>query len=314
MLTKPIKRNISGVLLLDKPIGITSNQALQITKRLFNASKAGHTGTLDPLATGLLPVCFGEATKFSSALLGADKTYTATLKLGYISSTGDADGEISVAGDVNLTSKQIKLALQGLTGKILQTPPMYSALKHQGKPLYTYARKGIEIERKSREITIYDLQVVAFEENNMNIMVKCSTGTYIRTLAEDLGKILGCGGAYITSLNRNEIGNLNLSDAYTLDMLKSMSSAQFDACLHPTDTLLHNLPAVFMNNTDSQNLLNGQVVTNTALANKFQENEKIRIYNDEKQFLGLGEITACGAITPKRLIATSSTQDSSRKL
>jgi tRNA pseudouridine55 synthase len=314
LLTKPIKRNISGVLLLDKPIGITSNKALQITKRLFNASKAGHTGTLDPLATGLLPVCFGEATKFSSALLGADKTYTATLKLGYISSTGDADGEISVAGDVNLTSKQIKLALQDLTGKILQTPPMYSALKHQGKPLYSYARKGIEIERKSREITIYDLQVVAFEENNMDIMVKCSTGTYIRTLAEDLGKILGCGGAYITSLNRNEIENLNLSDAYTLDMLKSMSSAQLDACLHPSDSLLHNLQAVFMSNTDSQHLLNGQVVTNTALVNKFQENEKIRIYNDEKQFLGLGEITACGAITPKRLIATSSTQDSSRKL
>jgi len=314
LLTKPIKRNISGVLLLDKPIGITSNKALQITKRLFNASKAGHTGTLDPLATGLLPVCFGEATKFSSALLGADKKYTATLKLGYISSTGDADGEISVAGDVNLTSKQIKLALQGLTGKILQTPPMYSALKHQGKPLYSYARKGIEIERKSREITIYDLQVVAFEENNMDIMVKCSTGTYIRTLAEDLGKILGCGGAYITSLNRNEIGNLNLSDAYTLDILKSMSSAQLDACLHPADSLLHNLPAVFMNNTDSKHLLNGQVVTDTALANRFQENEKIRIYNDEKQFLGLGEITACGAITPKRLIATSSMQDSPRKL
>ena len=314
MLTKSIKRKISGVLLLDKPIGITSNKALQITKRLFNASKAGHTGTLDPLASGLLPVCFGEATKFSFALLGADKTYTATLKLGYISSTGDADGEISVAGDVNLTSKQIKLSLQSLTGRIIQTPPMYSALKHQGKPLYTYARKGVEIERKSREITIYDLQVVAFAENNMDIMVKCSTGTYIRTLAEDLGKILGCGGAYITSLNRNEIGNLNLSGAYTLDILKSMSSAQLDACLHPTDSLLHNLPAVFMNNTDSQHLLNGQVVTNTALANKFQENEKIRIYNDEKQFLGLGEITACGTITPKRLIATSSTQDLPEKL
>ena len=314
MLTKPIKRNISGVLLLDKPIGITSNKALQITKRLFNASKAGHTGTLDPLATGLLPICFGEATKFSSALLGADKTYTATLKLGYISSTGDADGEISVAGDVNLTSQQIELALQSLTGEIMQTPSMYSALKHQGKPLYSYARKGIEIERKPREITIYDLQVVAFEENNMDIMVKCSTGTYIRTLAEDLGKILGCGGAYVTSLNRNEIGNLNLSDAYTLDILKSMSCAQLDSYLRPTDSLLHNLPAVFMSNTDSQHLLNGQVVANTALANKFQENEKIRIYNEKEQFLGLGEITVCGAITPKRLIAISSIQDLPEKL
>jgi tRNA pseudouridine55 synthase len=314
LLTKPIKRNISGVLLLDKPIGITSNKALQITKRLFNASKAGHTGTLDPLATGLLPICFGEATKFSSALLGADKTYTATLKLGYISSTGDADGEISVAGDVNLTSQQIELAIQSLTGEIMQTPSMYSALKHQGKPLYSYARKGIEIERKPREITIYDLQVVAFEENNMDIMVKCSTGTYIRTLAEDLGKILGCGGAYVTSLNRNEIGNINLSDAYTLDILKSMSCAQLDSYLRPTDSLLHNLPAVFMSNTDSQHLLNGQVVTNTALANKFQENKRIRIYNEEKQFLGLGEITVCGAITPKRLIAISSIQDLPEKL
>ena len=314
MLTKPIKRNISGVLLLDKPIGITSNKALQITKRLFNASKAGHTGTLDPLATGLLPICFGEATKFSSALLGADKTYTATLKLGYISSTGDADGEISVAGNVNLTSKQIELALQSLTGKIMQTPSMYSALKHQGKPLYSYARKGIEIERKPREITIYDLQVVALEENNMDIMVKCSTGTYIRTLAEDLGKILGCGGAYVTSLNRNEIGNLNLSDAYTLDILKNMSCAELDSYLRPTDSFLHNLPAVFINNTDSRHLLNGQVVTNTALTNKFQENEKIRIYNKRKQFLGLGEITVCGAITPKRLIAISSIQDSPEKL
>ncbi|MBT3888422.1 MAG: tRNA pseudouridine(55) synthase TruB [Nitrosomonadaceae bacterium] len=314
MLTKPIKRNISGVLLLDKPIGITSNKALQVTKRLFNASKAGHTGTLDPLATGLLPICFGEATKFSSALLGADKTYTATLKLGYISSTGDADGEISVAGDVNLTSQQIELALQSLTGEIMQTPSMYSALKHKGKPLYSYARKGIEIERKPREITIYDLQVVAFEENNMDIMVKCSTGTYIRTLAEDLGKILGCGGAYVTSLNRNEIGNLNLSDAYTLDILKSMSCAQLDSYLRPTDSLLHNLPAVFMNNTDSQHLLNGQVVANTALANKFQENEKIRLYNEKEQFLGLGEITECGAITPKRLIAISSIQDLHEKL
>ena len=246
--------------------------------------------------------------------MGADKTYIATLKLGYISSTGDADGEISVVGDVNLTSKQIELALQSLTGKIMQIPSMYSALKHQGKPLYSYARKGIEVERKPREITIYDLQVVALEENNMDIMVKCSTGTYIRTLAEDLGKILGCGGAYITSLNRNEIGNLNLSDAYTLEILKSMSCTQLDSYLRPTDSLLHNLPAVFMNNTDSQHLLNGQVVTNTALANKFQENEKIKIYNEEKQFLGLGEIAVCGAITPKRLIAISSIQDSPESL
>ena len=314
MLTKPIKRNISGVLLLDKPIGITSHQALQISKRLFNASKAGHTGTLDPMATGLLPVCFGEATKFSSALLGADKTYAATLKLGYISSTGDADGEVFAAGEVNLTSKQVKLVLQSFIGKIMQTPPMYSALKHQGKPLYTYARKGIKIERKPREITIYDLQVVTLEENKMDIMVRCSAGTYIRTLAEDIGKALGCGGAYVTSLSRSAIGDLKLSDTYTLDVLKSMSSEQCDACLHPTDTLLHNLPAIFINNIDSERLLHGQTVTDTTLANKFKEGERIRLYDKKKQLLGLGEITTCGAIIPKRLIAISSMQILPKKL
>ena len=306
MLTKPTKRNISGVLLLNKPIGITSNQALQITKHIFNASKAGHTGTLDPMATGLLPICFGEATKFSSILLSADKTYKATLKLGYISSTGDADGEISIAGNVNLTTKQVKLKLQGLIGKIMQTPPMHSALKHQGKPLYTYARKGIEIERKARVVTIYDLQLIALKENQMDIMVKCSTGTYIRTLAEDLGKVLGCGGAYITSLNRSVIGNLNLADAYTLDMLKRMSSTQCDTCLHPPDTLLLNLPTVIMNDLDAQRILHGQTVTNPTLANKFQEKEKIRLYDKKNRLLGLGEITTCGEIIPKRLIAISS--------
>lgn len=308
MLTKPIKRNISGVLLLNKPIGISSHQALQITKQIFNASKAGHTGTLDPMATGLLPVCFGEATKFSSALLSTDKTYKATLKLGYISSTGDADGEIFVAGNVNLRLRQVKLALQGLIGKIMQIPPMYSAVKHWGKPLYAYARKGIEIERKPREITVYDLQVVTLEGNKMDIVVKCSAGTYIRTLAEDLGKILGCGGAYVTSLSRSAVGNLNLSDSYTLDILKSKSLAQCDACLYPTDTLLYNLPAVFLDNIDSKRLLHGQIVTDLALANKFPESKEIRLYDKKKQFLGLGEVTTCGEIIPKRLIAIPSMQ------
>ena len=188
---KLIKRNISGVLLLNKPSGISSHQALQIAKRIFSASKAGHTGTLDPMATGLLPVCFGEATKFSSVLLGADKTYEATLRLGYISTTGDSDGEISVAGNVNLTLQQVESVLQNFIGKIMQTPPMYSAVKYQGKPLYTYARKGIEIERQPREVTVYDLRVGTLEGDKMNITIKCSTGTYVRTLAENIGRILG---------------------------------------------------------------------------------------------------------------------------
>jgi tRNA pseudouridine55 synthase len=305
--TKLIKRNISGVLLLNKPIGISSHQALQIAKRIFYASKAGHTGTLDPMATGLLPVCFGDATKFTSFLLGADKTYKATLKLGYISSTGDADGVISFVGGVNLTQQQVELKLQSLIGKIMQTPPMYSAVKHQGKPLYTYARKGIEIERQPREVSIYDLQVEKLEGNKMGITVKCSTGTYIRTLAENIGRILGCGGAYLTSLCRKTIDNLDLLDAYTLDMLESMSPSQRDTCLSPTDTLLHNLPAVFVDSVAFKLLSHGQIVTDLALADKFPEMEKIRLYDQEKQFLGLGEVTTCGKIIPKRLMAIAST-------
>ncbi len=304
MLTNSIKQKISGVLLLNKPTGITSNQALQITKRLLNASKAGHTGTLDPIATGLLPICFGEATKFSAYLLGANKIYTATLKLGYISSTGDADGEISAVGDVNLTSKKIDAAIQVLTGKIMQIPPMYSALKHHGKPLYIYARKGIEIKRNPREITIYNLKIIEIRKNKIDIAVKCSSGTYIRTLAEDLGKALGCGGAYITSLKRFAIGNINLSNSCTLDMLKNMHLIQREAHLIPIDILLQDLPAVFISNLNSRYLLNGQIITDLTLANKFREGEKIRVYDDKKQLLGVGEITTCGSITPKRLITT----------
>ena len=306
MLTKSTKREISGVLLLNKSTGITSHKALQIAKRLLNASKAGHTGTLDPIATGLLPVCFGEATKFTSALLGANKTYTATLQLGYISSTGDADGEISAAGNVNLTSKKIDLAIQNLTGKIMQIPPMYSALKHEGRPLYTYARKGVVIKRNPREITIYDLQVIAIKKNKIDITVTCSSGTYIRALAEDFGKVLGCGGAYVTSLNRNAIGGINLLNSYTLDIFKNMSLAKRESCLHPIDTLLKNLPAVFVNNIDSRRLLNGQTIIDVTLARKFKEGEKIRVYDNKKKLLGLGEIAKCGSITPKRLIAAES--------
>jgi len=303
---KTIKRNISGVLLLNKPSGISSHQALQITKHIFSASKAGHTGTLDPMATGLLPVCFGEATKFSSVLLGADKTYEATLRLGYISTTGDADGEISVAGDVNLTQQKVESALQSFIGKTMQTPPMYSAVKHQGKPLYTYARKGIKIERKPREVSIYDLRLSSLEGNKMSITVKCSTGTYVRTLAENIGMMLGCGGAYLTSLCRNTIDGLDLLSAYTLDMLEGMPLPQRDACLSPVDTLLHNLPAVFLDNVASVRLLQGQMVTDLTLEDRLPEQKKVRLYDRQKRFLGLGEITACGRIIPKRLMVLAS--------
>ncbi|MDW7643274.1 MAG: tRNA pseudouridine(55) synthase TruB [Nitrosomonadaceae bacterium] len=297
------KRSLNGVLLLDKPPEISSNRALQIAKKIYVAEKAGHTGTLDPMATGLLPICFGEATKFSSALLGADKTYEATLKLGYISTTGDANGSISVAGNVELTLVQIESILQSLIGKMTQIPPMYSALKHQGKPLYTYARKGIVIERRPREINIYGLRVVSFEKNIMHITVKCSTGTYVRTLAEDIGKMLGCGGAYLTALRRSAIDNLMLLQAHTLDALDAMSPLQRDACLRPTDSLLHNFPAVILDNMAVLCLLRGQMIVSPVSSNNLIVQEKIRLYDSEEHFLGVGEMTAQRTIIPKRLIA-----------
>jgi tRNA pseudouridine55 synthase len=309
-----IKRRISGVLLLDKPSRISSNQALQIAKRIFTADKAGHTGTLDPLATGLLPICFGEATKFSSALLGADKTYEATLRLGYISTTGDAEGEISATGNMQfqglkLAMAQIEAILQSFTGVITQIPPMYSALKHRGKPLYAYAREGMEVERQPREVIIHELRIEALAGVEMRIVVKCSTGTYVRTLAEDIGKALGCGGAYLTALRRSILENFDLSQTYTLDALEAMPLAQRDSCLRPADSLLHELPAVTVNSAAVVSLLEGRVVENCFSSDRpnnsegLMEGEKIRLYDQGQHFLGLGEITAQGEIAPKRLMA-----------
>ncbi len=301
--SKYIKRNISGVLLLDKPHGISSNRALQIIKRSYAASKAGHTGTLDPLATGLLPICLGEATKFSSALLGADKTYEAVMRLVYISTTGDAEGEISVVGDMKLMSQNIGQVLQDFTGNITQIPPMYSALKHQGKSLYTYAREGVEIERKSRQVTIYDLKIDALVGEEMFIKIRCSTGTYIRTLAEDIGRALGCGGAYLTALRRSAVHDFGLSQSYTLDQIEGMSLPQRDICLYSTDSLLHNFSAVTLESVQVKILLQGQIVTSPVSANGLIVGEKVRMYDTEENFLGLGEVTAEGEIAPKRLIS-----------
>ena len=189
---KRIKRNIHGVLLLDKPLGYSSNQALQKVKWLFQASKAGHTGTLDPLATGLLPICLGEATKFAQYLTDADKTYVANIKLGIKTSTGDAEGEIITTNPVNVSQQQFEQACQQFIGNISQVPPMHSALKHEGKALYKYAREGVEVERKARHVTIQDITVVSFDGSDAVINVRCSKGTYIRTLAEDIGSRLGC--------------------------------------------------------------------------------------------------------------------------
>jgi tRNA pseudouridine55 synthase len=302
-----IKRHISGVLLLDKASGFSSNQALQTAKRIFSAHKAGHTGTLDPMATGLLSICFGEATKFSSVLLGGDKTYEATLRLGYVSTTGDAEGEISIAAGVepqhlNLTLEKIEAVLKSFIGVITQVPPMYSAIKHRGKPMYTFARAGVEIERQPREITIHDLSIEAYQGNEMHMRVTCGSGTYVRTLAEDLGRALGCGGAYLTALRRIALGGFDLSQAYTLAALEAMSLSQRDSCLLPTDSLLWSFPAVIVDSAAALSLLQGRAISHRLTRESLSPGRQVRLYDQAQRFLGLGEISTEGYVTPKRLI------------
>jgi len=305
--TKPAKRSINGVLLLDKPYGISSNKAVQIVKRVFSAAKCGHTGTLDPMATGLLPLCLGEATKFSSVLLGADKAYEATLRLGFLSSTGDAEGEITQlathAG--NPTLSQCEQVLQHFIGKIMQVPPMYSALKHQGKPLYVYARNGKTIERPAREIVIHAIQIKSLSDNELQLSIHCGTGTYIRTLAEDIGSALGCGGAYLTQLRRTAINLFDLSQAQALSALEAMNADDQNACLLPIDCLLEEFPAIVLDELAALHILQGQIVVGQSDISNMPEGNTVRLYDHQQQFLGLGEITTEQKIAAKRMLASS---------
>ncbi len=299
-----VKREVSGILLLDKPGGVSSNRALQIAKRLLGARKAGHTGTLDPMATGLLPICFGDATRFSSALLGANKSYEATLRLGYISTTGDAEGDISVAEGVSChdlkdLGPQVEMVLKSFTGLITQMPPMYSALKHRGRPMYVYAREGLEIERQPRAVTIHELRLMVIDGDEIRLGVRCGSGTYVRTLAEDIGKALGFGGAYLTALRRTTIDDFDLSQAYTLDTLENMSICERDSRLLTVDTLLRDLAAVTLEAPAAAALRQGRSVAGVSNA---VGGEKIRLYDEEKNFLGLGEVTAGGDIAPKKIL------------
>lgn len=300
---KRIKRPVDGVLLLDKPVGLSSNQALQQAKRLYTAAKAGHTGSLDPFATGLLPVCFGEATKFSHYLLDADKTYSATLCLGAISTTGDTEGEIVTTGEVDVTCEQIEEVLQTFVGEIDQVPPMYSALKHQGKALYEYARAGVEIERPARTVTIRRIALLELAVPYARIEVSCSKGTYIRTLAEDIGKALGCG-AYLTQLRRLVTGGFDLSKAVTLEQLQTMSLDVRDARLFAADCLVMDLPQVVLDDDSAFYLCRGQSV--------WQPGKRplgdVRLYGSDQRFLGLGEVMSDGKIAPRRLIQTQEKQ------
>ena len=294
---KRIKKNVNGVLLLDKPLGFSSNQALQKVKWLFSAAKAGHTGTLDPLATGLLPICLGEATKFAQYVTDTDKTYFATIKLGATTTTGDAEGEVLTTAPVNVTPAQFAAACQQFIGKISQTPPMYSALKFEGKALYEYARAGVDIARQPRLIIIKNIAIEKLEGDIAQITVTCSKGTYIRTLAEDIGAALGCG-AHLIGLRRIETAGYLLPNAVTIEQLEAMPIEARTALLLPVDSAIESLPIVTLNADAAFFIMQGQAVWQ---AGKTPDGD-LRLYDENNIFLGLGFLQDDGKISPKRLI------------
>jgi tRNA pseudouridine55 synthase len=288
------------VLLFDKPSGITSNAAVQRVRRLLRAEKAGHTGTLDPMATGLLPVCLGEATKFSHLLLEADKTYSATILLGVTTSTGDLEGKITARSRVQAEREGIEHVLKRFVGQILQIPPMYSAIKRGGQPLYKLARAGGEVPREPRSIVIHSLILLGLEGEELKLSVSCSKGTYIRVLAEDIGRELGCG-ACLSALRRDRVGGFLLSrSTVTLEQLEQMAPAERDALLLPEDALVSSLPRLDLDAAGALRLRHGQSVERggadfAGLA---------RIYGPSREFLGVGEVTSPGIIVPRRLVST----------
>jgi len=295
MQVKKTWKRVDGVLLLDKPIGLTSNDALQKARRLFSAAKGGHTGTLDPLATGLLPLCFGEATKFSADLLDADKTYEAVLKLGVTTDSGDAEGKVVASAAVNVTESDIFRVLPMFTGELQQIPPMHSALKRDGRPLYELARQGIEVEREARAVTIHRLECLAFAGDSLSLRVACSKGTYIRVLAADIGRELGCG-AHLTALRRTVVGDLDLANAVTLAELEALDEAGRLAHLQPVDALVHTLPIVTVAGEAESRFRHGNPVDLPAGLSG-----KIRVYAGT-QLIGIGEPGGDGRLWPKRLV------------
>lgn len=295
-------RNINGVLLLDKPVGMTSNAALQAVKRLYHASKAGHTGSLDPLASGLLPICLGEATKISSFLLSADKHYRAVCKLGVVTNSGDADGEVLEEREVGeLDRSRVQEVLMHFTGKIKQVPPMHSAIKKDGIPLYKLAHQGIEVEREAREVTIHEIELIRLQDDELEIDVRCSKGTYIRTLAEDIGEMLGCG-AHISALRRTGVGALENLDMHTLENLERLAqekgNAGLDRLLLPIEMALPDWPEVQLSEDASYYLCQGQAV----FVPQLKESGWVRLYGGDKRFLGLGTVLDDGRVAPKRLM------------
>lgn len=294
---------VNGVLLLDKPKGASSNHALQRARRLLQAQKAGHTGTLDPMATGLLPVCLGEATKFSAHLLEADKVYRTRVQLGAVTDTGDAEGVVVERFEVpTLTAEDIERVLERFRGEIDQTPPMYSALKHQGRKLYELAREGKSVERAVRRVTVYDARLLAFEGDAFELEVRVSKGTYIRTLAEDIGRTLGCG-AHITALRRLATGPFDSEGMLALDALEALpGQSEREATLLPVDVLVAHLPRLDVDETARQRLVHGQAASVDGIG--MTVGEMARLYCDEA-FIGLGVVTGPQEVAPRRLLNTA---------
>jgi tRNA pseudouridine55 synthase len=295
MQVKKTWKQVDGVLLLDKPIGFTSNDALQKARRLFSAAKGGHTGTLDPLATGLLPLCFGEATKFSADLLNADKTYEARVKFGVTTDSGDADGQVIQTLAVNVEKDDIFRVLPQFTGAILQTPPMHSALKRDGRPLYELARQGIVVEREARAVAIHAIDFLDFSGDVLSIRVACSKGTYIRVLASDIGNALGCG-AHLIGLRRTAVADLNLVNSVTLAELEALDESQRLARLQPVDALVLSLPVLTVEGEAAERFRHGNPID---LPQGY--GGKIRVYADER-LIGVGEPGSDGRLWPKRLV------------
>jgi tRNA pseudouridine55 synthase len=295
-------RNVTGVLLLDKPSMITSNKALQTIKHLFQASKAGHTGSLDPLAHGMLPICFGEATKFSHFLLESNKEYHVIGKLGEKTTTGDAEGSVIETREVKkFPEEELKILLNRFKGEISQVPSMYSALKHQGQPLYELARKGLTVERKSRQVTIFDLRLVEYAADQLTLVVKCSKGTYIRTLIEDIGEAMGCG-AHVAYLRRLTVSSFCPEQMITISKLEEIKQTAglegLDRYLLPSDAMLPSIPRIQLTKTITYYLRRGQAV----LIPHAPTEGWVKLFDETNCFLGLGEVLSDGKIAPRRLI------------
>lgn len=296
-------RNVNGILLFDKPLGETSNRALQRVKQLYQAAKAGHTGSLDPLADGLLPICFGRATKVSAFLLDADKRYWTRIKLGEKTATADSEGEVIETRPVpELDEARIEQVLQQFRGDIEQIPPMYSALKHKGQRLYKLAREGVEVERQPRPVTIHELKLVSVDLPELELEISCSKGTYVRTLAEDIGEALGCG-AHVTALRRTAVGRFDESMAPMVgfEQLEALAEEGFqalDALLQPIDKALEEWPAIQLNADMSFYIRQGQSV----MVPKVPTSGWLRLYDADNRFLGVGAIDDDGKVAPRRLI------------